>query len=113
MHEQSLTEKMLKLVLEQAALHDARTIKQIRIVIGDLSGIIPGCVRHYFGIIAAGTPAEGARLDLVRGKALLYCPACGREFEKRPADFLCPDCGGLGRLTESGRECFVESIEVD
>ncbi|TCL67355.1 hydrogenase nickel incorporation protein HypA/HybF [Hydrogenispora ethanolica] len=113
MHELSLTEKILRLVLEQAGNHKAAKITRIKLVIGDLSGIIPACVEQYFGLIAAGTIAAGAKLEFQRSKAELYCPVCEESFEKRPADFNCPRCGSLAQLTESGRECFVESIEVD
>ena len=113
MHEQSLTEKMLKIILDQAAMHGSRKITRVKMVVGDLSGIVPECVEEYFKLIADGTAAEGAVLEFAKAQATLFCPACNREFHKRPQDFLCPDCGGLARLTESGRECFVESIEVE
>ncbi len=112
MHELSLTEKMLRLVLEQAEKHPGE-ITKIKLVLGDLSGIVPDCVAQYFRLIAAGTKAAGARLEFRRQPAILYCPICEWEFEKLPADFNCPRCGSLARLTESGRECFVESIEVE
>lgn len=113
MHELSLTEKILNLVLEQAAEHSAHRVTKIKMVIGELSGMIPECVDQYFRLIAANTPAAEAQLEFVKSKAKLYCPVCEQKFEKQLADFLCPTCKNLGQLTEGGRECFVESIEVD
>lgn len=113
MHELALTEKLLRLVLAEAENHHAQKITKVRVCIGELSGIIEDCVAYYFQLSARNTIAAGAELELVKGKALLFCPVCHRQFPKSPQSFTCPSCGGLGRLTEVGRECFVESIEVE
>ncbi len=113
MHELALTEKLLKLVLTEAESHQARKITNVKICIGELTGIIEDCVAYYFMLSARNTIAAGTKLEFVNCKAKLFCPNCKQEFEKNPRDFNCPTCGGLSRLTETGRECFVESIEVE
>ena len=113
MHELALTEKLLDLVLTEAENHQAQRVTKIKICIGELSGIIEDCVAYYFQLVAGDTMAAGAQLEFIKFKATLFCPVCQREFQKNAQDFNCPDCGGLGRLTEVGRECFVESIEVE
>ncbi|MGE5582169.1 MAG: hydrogenase maturation nickel metallochaperone HypA [Bacillota bacterium] len=113
MHELSLTEKILRLVLTEAETHRAKRVTKIKIVIGELSGILESCVEFYFQLIAKDTPAQGAKLEFTRAEARLYCIHCAKEFKKQPRDFLCPECGSLGRLTASGQECTVESIEVE
>jgi hydrogenase nickel incorporation protein HypA/HybF len=113
MHELSITEKILDLVLETAAAHGAKRVSRVRFAVGELSGIVPGAVATYFELIAKETIAAGAQLDFRTISARLYCSGCRKDFDKPAGDFSCPDCGGLGRLGESGRECFVESIEVD
>ena len=113
MHELALTEKILRLVLTEAESHQAEKITKIKICVGELSGIIDDCVAYYFQLSARDTIAAGADLEFSHSKAKLFCPNCELEFEKTPRDFNCPVCGGLSRLTGSGRECFVESIEVE
>lgn len=108
-----MTEKLLNLVLTEAENHQAQRVTKIKICIGELSGIIENCVAYYFQLVAKDTIAAGAQLEFIKCKATLFCPVCRREFEKSAQDFICPNCGGLGRLTEVGRECFVESIEVE
>ncbi len=108
-----MTEKLLKLVLTEAENYQAQRIVKIKVSIGELSGIIEDCVAYYLQLSARDTIAAGAELEFVKCKATLFCPACQSKFEKSPQDFNCPDCGGLGRLTDAGRECFVESIEVE
>lgn len=113
MHELALTEKMLQLVLIEAKNHQAQRVTKIKLSVGELSGVIEDCVAYYFQLSARDTIAAGAKLEFAKCKAMLFCPVCQRQFEKKPQDFNCPNCGGLGRLTEVGRECFVESIEVE
>ena len=113
MHELSLTEKILKIVLETATANQASKVTAVKIVIGELSGIMPEAVATYFELIAKDTIAADAKLEFTSVKATLYCSACNREFTKPDSDFSCPDCGNLGRLGASGHECAVTSSEVE
>lgn len=113
MHEMALTDKILKVVLAEAQRNRAQKVNRIKIRIGELAGIVEDCVTYYFQLIARDTIAADAKLEFNICKATLFCPNCRREFEKTPQDFNCPACGGLGRLTGVGRECFVDSIEVE
>jgi hydrogenase nickel incorporation protein HypA/HybF len=113
MHELSLTEKIFKIILAEAHSHQATRVTKITISVGELSGIVPGSVETYFQLLAKGTIAENAFLEFNRVPARLFCIQCQKEFTKKAADFTCPDCGNLARLTEIGQECLVESIEVD
>ncbi len=113
MHEFSLTEKILRIVLNEAEAHQAREVKKIRIIVGDLSGVVNDSVEMYFRLISKGTIAEKAALEFIRQKAQLYCETCRTEYTKTNYDFLCPTCGNLGRLTDTGQECIVQNIEVE
>lgn len=113
MHEQALTEKILRLVLAEAKAHGASRITKIRITVGELSGVVPESVDFYFQLIARGTIADGAELEFHPTPATLHCVHCDLDFSKLPGDFRCPHCGNLGRLTGIGQECLVESIEVE
>ncbi len=113
MHELALTEKIFKIVLDEAHSHQAKQVTKVTIAIGELSGMVPGSVETYFQLLAKGTIAETACLEFNRVSARLFCIHCQKEFTKNAADFNCQDCGNLARLTEIGQECLVESIEVD
>lgn len=113
MHELSLTEKFLKLVLDTAQQHKARKVTRIKLEIGDLSGIVAEAVTAYFELLARDTIAAGAKLQFRRIPAGLYCPNCQQEFTKAAEDFLCPVCKQLGRLTGNGHDCRVTRIEVE
>jgi hydrogenase nickel incorporation protein HypA/HybF len=113
MHELSLTEKIFKIVMAQAMAHHAKQVTKVKIVIGELSGVLGSSVEFYFQLLAKETIAEHAILEFNRVPARLFCIQCNKEFVKEARDFTCPNCGNLARLTEIGQECVVESIEVD
>ena len=83
----------------------------IRLRVGQLSGIVPGCLREFFPIAAAGTAAEGARLDIEPLPARIRCPDCG--YEGPPEGSACPRCGGAAFRLIAGREFYVEAMEVE
>jgi hydrogenase nickel incorporation protein HypA/HybF len=113
MHELSLTEKIFKLVLEEARAHQAKRVNKIKITVGDFSGVVEDSVETYFRLIARDTIAGAAQLEFTRSRASLFCAQCGSEYEKQPGDFNCPGCGNLGKIVDTGQNCYVESIEVD
>jgi hydrogenase nickel incorporation protein HypA/HybF len=113
MHEYDVTKNMVEVAVREAKAAGSDKILEIRLVIGDLSSIIDESVSMYFDIIAEGTAAEGAKLVFKRMPATLICRSCGREYEKPKSGFDCPACGGEGRLTEAGREFYIESMEVE
>ncbi len=43
---------------------------------------------------------------------VVLCSDCDEEFEVERAEFGCPSCSGSNTEIISGREIFVESIEV-
>lgn len=112
MHELSVTESLLDMSLEEAQKAGAVSIDEIRIVIGDLTGISEECVRFYFDIIKEGTMAEHAVLSFKRIPAVFRCNSCGHVFERERLAFNCPVCNSPGVLIDRGKELYIEGIEV-
>jgi len=114
MHELSITQSLLDIVLEKAQAVQATKITRIDLVIGELSGIIDECVSSCFEFVSQGTIAAGATLCFSRPATELRCRQCGTTFSPSPdGDWQCPACGELRTDIISGRECFVSSMEVD
>jgi hydrogenase nickel incorporation protein HypA/HybF len=113
MHEYSVTEGLLKLVLKEAEKAGASKITEIKLVIGDLSTIIDESVQMYFDLMSEGTIAHGARLIFRRVPAQFSCRECGLEYIKPQKGYDCPSCSGLGMPTGVGREFYVESMDVE
>ena len=113
MHELAITQSMLDLVLEQARKVEAREVKRINLVIGEMSGFVGECVQFYFDFISKGTIAERAALSFKMIPTTARCRGCGKLFELREFDWTCPYCQGDSLEIISGKELFVESIEVE
>jgi hydrogenase nickel incorporation protein HypA/HybF len=113
MHEASITESMLSLALEKAVEAKAGKITRINLVVGELSGVVPDCVQFYFDAISKNTIADGATLNFETKPTQIRCRKCNTVFT--PADHLwaCPKCHETSVEIASGRECYMESIEVE
>ena len=113
MHESSVTEAILKLVLEKAATLDAKSVSGIALVVGDLTGYVGESIQFYFDRYAAGTIAEGARIKVRRVEPKMRCASCGELFTRARFSFSCPACGGDGLATKIGTEFFIETIDIE
>jgi hydrogenase nickel incorporation protein HypA/HybF len=113
MHESSITESILKNVIEKATESNAKSVKKIKLVIGQDTGFMGDSIQFYFDKYSEGTIAQGALLDILFIKSKLKCTKCGNIFERKKFSFECPDCGGEGVPTKIGKECYIESIEIE
>ena len=113
MHELSVTEQLLSITLEHADRANAKRVLKINLVIGDLTSFVGESIQFYFDLLSEGTKAEKASLSISRIPAKARCRQCQNEFIPEKMDWLCPRCGGLIGDVISGREFYVESIEVE
>lgn len=113
MHELSITQSILEISLKAAAEQHATRIRAIRLRLGAFSGVVPECVQMYLDVLAKGTAAEGARIEARRLPLRVECRDCGRVAEIDRTRICCPGCGGVNLRRLSGRECTVESLEVE
>ena len=114
MHEMSVSESILGIVLRHAQRAGAQRVLGVNLVIGDLTGFIDESIQFYFDFLSRETLAEGARLHFERVAARVRCPGCGAEYEPpRSSLWACPQCCALGGEVTAGREFSVASIEVE
>lgn len=113
MHELAVTQNILDIVLKEAKSAQANKVTRINLVIGDLSGIVSDCVQFYFDFLQKGNATEGATLDFKLVPVELRCRDCQTAFKPEDSAWVCPNCKGTNLDVISGRECYVESIEVE
>ncbi len=113
MHEYSITESMLSLALEKANEASASRITRINLVVGELSGVVSECVQFYFDFLAKDTIASGAKLNFEMKPTQVRCHKCDNVFTPEDGNWACPKCHEAGIEIVSGRECHMESIEVE
>ena len=112
MHELAVTESILDIVCRHAHQAEASRVTRIHLVIGELSSIVDDSVQFYYDYLAKDTIAAGAELVFKRLGVMLRCESCQHRWEPDSADWTCPACGVARARVETGREFFVESIEV-
>jgi len=113
MHELSVTQSMMDIVLDQAKAADAKKVTKINVVIGELSGVVSDCVQFYFDFLKKGNAAEEATLDFKLVPVELKCRDCQTIFSPDGSTWVCPKCKGIGIDVVHGQESYVESIEVE
>ena len=111
MHELSVTESILEIVLRHGRNAGATTVTDLFLVVGELSTIVDESVQFYWDIISEGTPAAGSTLHFRRVSGLMDCRACGHTYSPRE-DLPCPNCGSLDIDILAGEEFYLEAIEI-
>ncbi len=112
MHEMSLTEGIRTIILDQARTHGFDRVTVLRLEIGRFAGVEKGALAFAFDVVMRGSPAEGARLEMIDlpGQALCYDCAIVVEIDDRLAP--CPQCGGGKLLPQGGDEMRIRDMEV-
>lgn len=113
MHEMSLAEGIRTIVEEQARRHGFARVTVLRLEIGRFAGVEKSALAFAWEIAMKGSPAEGARLEMLDlpGKAMCYECMETVEIDDRLAP--CPRCGGGRLIPQSGDEMRVRDMEVE
>jgi hydrogenase nickel incorporation protein HypA/HybF len=112
MHEVGVMESALGIALKRAADEGAGRIHQLTMRVGPLSGVVPEALEFAFDVLARGTIAEGATLEVERVPILCYCRTCRREFQPEDLFCECPGCHTPSGEVRRGRELELASLEV-
>ena len=113
MHELSITQSIIDIILKKSKEAQASRITQVNLVIGELSGFVPDCIKFYFDFLSKGTLTEGAVLNFQLIPARLRCRDCSTTFSPQGGDGICPECYSLSMEIIGGREFYIESMEVE
>jgi len=113
MHELAVTESIVDIVCRHAEQAKAQRVLSIHLVIGELSSIVDDSVQFYFDYLSQDTLASGAELVFDRLAVSLRCTTCGHEWQPDSADWACPACREARAQIVTGREFYVDSIEVE
>ena len=109
MHELSVTQSIVDLVAERTA---GRTVVAVRVRVGRLSGVVAEAMMFCFEIASAGTPVDGARLEIEETEGRIACRTCGVESTADDLVLLCP-CGSADVQIVAGQELTVVSVELE
>jgi hydrogenase nickel incorporation protein HypA/HybF len=108
----SIAMDVLKIVAEHVPPGGARVTK-IKLKVGRLTAVIPETFKFCMEAIVKDTPAEGAEIVIENVPLLVECDDCGKTSELSEPLFICPKCESTKLNVISGRDLFIESIEVE
>ena len=116
MHELSVTDSILKVVLEHAREAKAKRVTCIRLKISEFSDLKGEWIQDYFDHLAEGTLADGARLEIATVLPQFSCDGCGHEFEISLRDVgwvECPQCRSRDCRLVGGTDYMIENMEIE
>ncbi|WP_371783956.1 hydrogenase maturation nickel metallochaperone HypA/HybF [Streptosporangium subroseum] len=108
-HEFGIAEAILTAVEKRA---DGRRVQRARVQAGALLRITEPAINHAFAMVAEGSLAEGAQVELVVVPVSLTCRSCERTATSVDPFAVCPGCGGTDIDSEGGDDLVLESIQM-
>jgi len=112
MHELSVAQSVFDIVKQHVPPAQAPRVRDVRVAVGELAGVLPESLAFCFEAVVAGTPFSQARLVLERVPARIACSDCGRTFPLEGLSFACATCGSTHVSLAAGRELRVVDVEV-
>lgn len=109
MHELGMCEAVMDTVEKRAA---GRPVRRVRLRIGVLHRVVPESLDQAFSMVATGTVADGAVVDLVNVPIQVTCRDCGHVDETNEAETACRTCGGVSIDLQGGDDLTLESLEL-
>ncbi|NHB77774.1 hydrogenase maturation nickel metallochaperone HypA [Rhodobacter calidifons] len=112
MHEMSLAEGIRSIVLDQARAHGFARVTVLRLEIGRFAGVEKPALDFAFDVVMRGSPAEGARLEMIDLPGQALCYDCAKTVQIADRLDPCPECGGGRLIPQGGDELRIKDMEV-
>jgi hydrogenase nickel incorporation protein HypA/HybF len=110
MHEMALAEGILAVVLDAAG---DQKVRRICLQVGKLQMVVPDSLQFSFQLLADGTPAAEAIIEIEEIPVRLLCKQCGAESEVDQPPFNCPRCLAFDVEIASGDQLLVDAVELE
>lgn len=111
MHEVSIINNVIEIVLMKAEENKLKSIDKITLKIGELSGVMKESLMFAFQGISKETILENAELVIERVKATGECSNCNIIFEIKHFNKLCPKCNKFCCNILTGYELYIDTID--
>jgi hydrogenase nickel incorporation protein HypA/HybF len=109
-HELSIAESVLQVASRHA---EGRRVTKVYVKVGHLRQVVPSALAFSFELVAHGTSAEGAELELQQVPATGVCKECGEESRLAAFPLQCRSCRSHDLEIIEGEELLVESLELE
>lgn len=114
MHELSIAQSIVEAVEARAAECNATHVRQVRLKIGDASGIVIDSLAFCFEMLVSLDPVlAGAQLSIDRVPHRARCRHCAQEFDVQNFVAQCPTCQEWSNEVISGTELQIIEMEIE
>lgn len=113
MHELPVTQGLCDLVVREATQAGADKVCSIIVKMGLACDYVPEILQEYFNVLSEGTVAQGAVIHIINVPITMRCEECRNEYETPHYNPFCPRCHGNHTTMLTGREFYVDNIEVE
>ncbi|KIX14588.1 hydrogenase maturation nickel metallochaperone HypA [Dethiosulfatarculus sandiegensis] len=113
MHELSLAQSLLDMVVQVARSNQAARIAKIGISMGAFTHVAPDSLIFCFDLVKEDTEAAQAVLEIKKVPVSGRCLDCKKEISFSEPVFTCPYCSSDRVEVDKGQELMVDYIEVD
>ena len=110
MHEIGLCQSVLSVVEERAA---GSRVAGVRLRVGALHRVSPEAFDQNFSLVAAGSLADGAAVEVEIVPVVGHCRDCGHQWEAQDQLPLCPGCESMQVELSGGDELVLESLVTE
>jgi len=111
-HELGIAQEILALVRRHVPDAQAGLVRDVRVRVGDLAGVVSESLEFCFSAVVADTPWSQATLVIERVPACVRCESCGHVFATTLRGAGCVGCGAARVRLVSGQELQVASVDL-
>ena len=112
MHELGIAQEILALVRRHVPDAQAGLVRDVRVRVGDLAGVVSESLEFCFSAVVADTQWSQATLMIERVPACVRCEACGHVVASALRGAGCVVCGDARARMVSGQELQVASVDL-
>ena len=111
MHELSIIQSVVDIILEEMPKHGLTTITKVTLRIGAMRQVIPDSLQFAFECVRQGTPLERATLEIDHVPVQGRCKACQHTAVIEHWLDVCPACQHPDLEIVTGKELEIKELE--
>lgn len=112
MHELALCENIVQTLRRSAEIEGFSQVTRIWLEVGSLAAVDMRALRFNFDLVARGTVAEAAMIEINEIPAHAWCMNCSRTVEVYERFARCSFCGNPDLSLAGGAELKIMRLEV-
>ena len=112
MHELSLAEDMLEMIVQRSQDDGFERVTKVWLEVGMLSHVEADAMVFCFDAVMSGTLVEGATLEILPTQGIGECQQCQQTTHIEHLYDPCESCGAFGLKIVQGDQVNIKSLAV-